>query len=70
MAETLDRISPGWRNDYVLQLDNCASHKTMIVRTVIANLRIPTIFSVPASFIAAPVERVFTAIKMKDYQTI
>ena len=48
-------------------LDNCPSHKTDLVRKMIRKLRIPTIYSAPASFLAIPVEGVFGAIKQKNF---
>ena len=50
-------------------MENCPSLKTPLVRDVLRNLRVPTIFSAPASFLAIPVEAVFGAIKSVDYST-
>ena len=70
MVGELDRYRPDWRKDYVLKLDNCASHKTLFTRQAIERLEIPTIFSAPASFLVAPVEGVFGAIKAINFNSV
>ena len=67
LAEQLDFHLPHWRDDHVLLLDNCPSHKTAMVREVLQKLQVPTIYSAPASFLAIPVEGLFGAIKAKNF---
>ena len=48
-------------------MDNCAAHKTSLVRQVLATAGFQVIFSAPASYLALPVERVvFSLIKKED----
>lgn len=68
MTTELDRILPEWRNSHVLLLDNCPSHKTPIVRKIIAGLRVPVLFSAPASYKSIPVELFFAALKGQDFE--
>ena len=66
VVEALDSAKPEWRKDHVLLLDNCAAHKTRVVKQLIGSLRVPTLYSAPASFLAVPVEGVFAALKQVD----
>lgn len=66
VVAALDKGKPDWRKDHVLLLDNCAAHKTRLVKQLIASLRVPTLYSAPASFLAVPVEGVFAAMKQLD----
>ena len=66
LSEELDFNHPEWREDHILLLDNCPSHKTDMVRNVLHNLEFPTVYSAPASFLAIPVEGVFGALKGKN----
>ncbi len=54
----------------MLLLDNFSSHKTQLVRDCISSLKIPTLFSAPASFLAIPVEGVFCNIKALDFSDL
>jgi transposase len=49
----------------VLLLDECSSHKTATTRDVLRRLGYTTIFSAPASYLSAPVEMIFGAMKRK-----
>ena len=51
-------------------LDNCPIHKTALAVDILNRLNIPTIFSAPASYKAIPVEELFGAIKLKDFNKI
>lgn len=48
-------------------MDNCPHHKTPLVRRLLQDLRIPTLFPASASFLAAPVELAFGALKAQDF---
>ena len=66
LAEQLDYYNPNWREDHILLLDNCPSHKTDMVRDVLHQLQFPTVYTAPASFLAIPVEGLFGAMKAKN----
>lgn len=51
----------------MLLLDNCSTHKTATVTALIERLKIPTMFTAPASYLAAPVENFFGALKGVDF---
>jgi len=50
-----------------LLLDNCPSHKTYVTKKILKILKVPVIFSAPASFYSAPVELAFAALKQKNF---
>jgi hypothetical protein len=65
----LDAAQPDWRESHVLLLDNCASHKTNLVLSVLDAGGFSVIFSAPASYLAMPVEGIFALIKEREYET-
>jgi hypothetical protein len=65
----MDKHQPGWREDYILLLDNCSTHKTPTVRRVLSSIGVPTLFTAPASYACCPVELVFGAIKSIDFKS-
>jgi hypothetical protein len=58
------------RENSILLLDNCPSHKTALFRRIIHVLKVPVIFSAAASYFAIPVEKVFASLKIRDYTNI
>lgn len=48
-------------------LDNCPSHKTANVIKLLNALKISKLFSAPASYLVAPIERLFGALKSIDF---
>lgn len=67
LALSLDQSSPGWRSTQVLLLDNCASHETALVRSVMRSVGFTVMFGAPASYSLMPVERVFALMKSPDF---
>jgi hypothetical protein len=70
MASIYDGIDPKWRENSVLLLGNCPCYKNMTARRVIKMLGIPTIHYKPTSFIAIPLEKVVSAMKMRNTEII
>jgi hypothetical protein len=68
LADTLDKTKPDWRKDHIFLLDNCSTHKTSTVIKLINCLKIPTLFSAPASYLVAPIERLFASIKNCNFE--
>ena len=66
LISALDASSPDWRATHVLVLDNCASHKTSLVLSVLKAGGFTVIFSAPASYSALPVEGIFGLIKKRE----
>ena len=65
----MDKHQPGWREDYILLLDNCSTHKTPTVRRVLSSIGVPTLFTAPASYAYCPVELFFGTIKSIDFKS-
>ncbi len=63
LSQELDRKDSGWRSSHILLLDNCTSHKTKLVRDVLKKTGFPTLYTAPASYIACPVEELFSLVK-------
>jgi hypothetical protein len=59
LSKALDHSKPNWRSNHLLLLDNCSTHKTDTVTRLISRLSIPTMYSAPASYLVAPIERLF-----------
>ena len=66
----MDELDSNWRETHVLLLDNCSSHKTNLVREVLKKGRIPTLFTAPASYVACPVEEMFSLVKKINFNTV
>ena len=52
----------------MLLLDNCSTHKTELVFDLLNTLRVPKMYSAPASYLAIPVERLFGSIEINDFE--
>lgn len=63
MVKQLDLTKPKWRENSVLLMDNGPLHKTDLVMDTIDDLKLPVMFTSPASYPAVPVELVFSRIK-------
>ena len=70
LAAELDSSIPQWRETYVLVHDNCASHKTDLMLSVLKAGGFSVIFSAPASYLSLLVEGIFGLIKGREYDTI
>ena len=51
-------------------LDNCASQKTPLTRMILKHLGIDVIIIPHTSFLSAPVEKIFGALKRRDHSKI
>ena len=49
-------------------MDNMSTHKTMQTVRLFKALRMPYLFSAPASFLAIPIESVFKYLKLTDFR--
>ena len=68
LANTLDNLKPNWRSNHILLLDNSSTHKTDTMMKLFSSLSIPTLFSAPASYLVAPVERLFGSLKNCNFE--
>ena len=66
LASRLDIDRPQWRKDSVILLDGAPYHMCNEVRLHMLYLRLPIIFTAPASYDASPVEKFFAYFKNQD----
>ncbi len=69
LSNTLNNLKPNWRSDHILLLDNSSTHKTDTMMKLLSSLSIPTLFSAPASYLVAPIERLFGSLKNCNFET-
>jgi DDE superfamily endonuclease len=68
LSNTLNNLKPSWRSDHILLLDNSSTHKTDTMMRLFCSLSIPTLFSAPASYLVAPIERLFGSLKNCNFE--
>ena len=66
LKRQLDMESPGWEQSSYILLDNAAWHSNPEMKTRLAKMELPIIYSAPYSYSTAPVERAFAALKLGD----
>ena len=66
LVRRLDRESPGWQENSLILLDNAAWHSNAVMKERLARMKLPIIYSGPYSYSTAPVELVFSALKLGD----
>ena len=62
----LDRETPGWQEDSVILLDNAAYHVGEEMRGYLRKMQVPIMFSGPYSYSAAPIETLFSHLKLGE----
>ena len=62
----LDLETPGWQEDSVLLADNAPYHVSAQAREYLRKLQVPCMFSGPYSFSAAPIETLFSLLKLGE----
>jgi len=62
----LQQEDPDWRQNTLLQMDNARYHVSNYMLEKLQAFRIPAFFTGPYSYDAAPVEKIFAAIKRRD----
>ena len=70
LSNELDNDYPMWRENHLLLMGNCPSHKTELVRDVLASEGFRVMFSAPASYLSLPVESIFGLIKKCDLDEV
>ena len=70
MISMLDVEVKDWRERYIVVLDNCPAHASEISMRVLTFLRVPLMFTAPASYAALPVEGIFAGLKALDLEQI
>ena len=66
LARQLDLESPGWQETSTILLDNAAWHANPVMKQRLARLSLPVIYSGPYCYTSAPIELMFTALKLGD----
>ena len=62
----LDVEEPGWEQDTVILWDNASYHSSQETRAVIQALGLMVTFSGPYSYSAAPIELLFSGLKLGE----
>ena len=66
LTQALDQETPGWQEDTVFLWDNATYHLSEETRAVIKKLGLKLIYSGPYNFSAAPIELLFSELKMGE----
>ena len=66
LTAELDADSPGWYDDTVILWDNATYHSSSETMSVVSKLGIQIIYSGPYSYSAAPIETLFSALKLGE----
>ena len=63
LVEEHEKHDPAWRSNYVIVMDNARIHHHKDVKAYVVKMKVPILYSGPASCASAPVERLFAHIK-------
>ena len=66
LIDKLDEETPDWQDDTVILWDNATYHSSSETMNIINRLGLKVIFSGPYSYSAAPIETLFSALKMGE----
>ena len=64
LIRILDQDDPGWQDNTVFLFDNATYHVSADIQAVMRQLGLQVIYSGPYSYSAAPVETLFSGIKL------
>lgn len=70
LISVLDDHIVGWREQYIVVIDNCPAHTSAVSLMALAHLGVPLMFTAPASYKALPVEAIFGLLKATDLNGI
>ena len=62
----LETDNPNWRSNTIFLLDVACYHTSEEMREYLRKMEAPLIYSGPYSYSAAPIERMFSALKLGD----
>ena len=66
LVKKLDKERPNWREDTIIMLDNATYHKSVTTLKLLQSLQVPTLYTGPHSYTAAPCELLFASYKSVD----
>ena len=66
LVAQLDRETPGWQEDSIILADNAPFHVGAQAREYLHKMQVPAMFSGPYSYSAAPIETLFSLLKLGE----
>ena len=66
LVRQLDLESPGWQEDSIILLDNATYHTSAETRELFKKMALPVMFTAPYSYDAAPIEKLWSSLKLKE----
>ena len=66
LKRQLDMETPAWEQSSYILLDNAAWHANPEMKSRLAKMQLPVIYSAPYAYATAPVEKAFAALKLGD----
>ena len=66
LTRQLDREAPGWQDNTTLLLDNAKWHTSAEMKERLAKLNLDIMYTGPYCYSAAPIEMMFSALKLGD----
>lgn len=66
LARQLDLEDQGWEVDSLILLDNAKWHSNDVMKSRLARMELPVMYSAPYSYTTAPVESAFAALKLGE----
>ena len=65
-ALPLDEDTPGWEDDSIILIDNASYHRGDEIRRQFRKMQLPIMYSAPYSFNTAPIETLFSQLKLVE----
>ena len=66
LVRQLDQDTPGWEEDSIILLDNATYHRGEEIRKYFRKMQLPVMYSAPYSFSTAPIETLFSHLKLGE----
>ena len=66
LARQLDRETPGWQEGSVILVDNATYHTGEEIRESMRKMQLPIMYSAPYLYSAAPIELLFSQLKLHE----
>ena len=66
LVAQLDRETPGWQENSIILLDNAPYHSGEEIREYLRKMQVPVMYSAPYSYSAAPIETLFSLLKLNE----
>ena len=66
LVRQLERDDPLWADKTTILLDNAAWHRNPVIKERLAKMQLPIMYSGPYSYSTAPIELLFSALKLGE----